>query len=74
MLRNMCLVTSQAWRARLFLTFDGVAENSEAELSLPHLHRQLGEALHSSMGVTWDQLRAPLLVVNIKRKLSVVLG
>jgi hypothetical protein len=65
---------SQAWRARLFLTFDGVAENSEVELSLLHLHRQLGEALHDEMGVTWDQLRARLFVVNIKRKLSVVLG
>ena len=66
---------SQAWRARLFLTFDGVAENSEVELSLPHLNRQLGEALHG-MGVTWDQLRARLFVVNVKRKLSVgeVLG
>ena len=42
---------SQAWRARLFLTFDGVAENSEVELSLPQLHRQLGEALHE-MGPT----------------------
>ena len=60
---------SQAWRARLFLTFDGVAENSEVELSLPQLYRQLGEALHE-MGVTWDQLRARLFVVNIKRKLS----
>ena len=61
---------SQAWRARLFLTFDGVAENSEVELSLPQLYRQLAEALHE-MGVTWDQLRARLFVVNIKRTLSV---
>ena len=67
---------SQAWRARLFLTFDGVAEDSEVEVevSLPHSYRQLGEALYSSMGVTWDQLQASLFVVNIKRRLNVRLS
>ena len=72
--RALHVCEAQAWRARLFLTFDGVAENSEVELSLPHLHRQLGEALHSSMGVTWDQLQARLFVVNIKRRLNVRLS
>ena len=55
----------QAWRSHYFLAFDGVAENSQVDLSLPNLHRQLGEALHG-MGVTWDQLQARVFVVNYK--------
>ena len=59
----------QRWRACLILSFDGVSENSEVELSLPNLHRQLGEVLHG-MGVTWNQLYARLqvFVVNVKLK------
>jgi hypothetical protein len=38
---------------------------NQVELSLPNLHRTLGEALHG-MGLTWGQLQASLCVVRAK--------